>query len=43
MADNMETPAENILKNAPEPVQTAMKVGKPLLDFWNKFNNDWSW
>jgi YihY family inner membrane protein len=43
MADNMETPVENVLKNAPEPVQTAVKNAKPLLDFWNKFNNDWSW
>jgi len=43
MADNMETPAENVLKNAPVPVQTAVKNAKPLLDFWNKFNNDWSW
>jgi membrane protein len=43
MADNIEAKAENVLKNAPEPVQTAVKVGKPLLDFWNKFNNDWSW
>jgi len=43
MADNMGTEAENVLKNAPEPVQTAVKNAKPLLDFWNKFNNDWSW
>ncbi len=43
MADNMETQTENILKKAPEPVQTAVKNAKPLLDFWNKFNNDWSW
>ena len=43
MADSMETEAENVLKNAPEPVQTAVKNAKPLLDFWNKFNNDWSW
>jgi YihY family inner membrane protein len=43
MADSMETEAENVLKKAPEPVQTAVKNAKPLLDFWNKFNNDWSW
>jgi membrane protein len=43
MADNIETEAENVLKKAPKPVQTAVKNAKPLLDFWNKFNNDWSW
>jgi len=43
MADNIEAQAENILKKAPGPVQTAVKNAKPLLDFWNKFNNDWSW
>src|SRR3989475_6327242 len=43
MADSMGTEAENVLKKAPKPVQTAVKNAKPLLDFWNKFNNDWSW
>jgi membrane protein len=43
MADNIETQAENILKKVPEPVQTVVKIAKPLLDFYNKFNNDWSW
>jgi membrane protein len=43
MADNIEAKAENVMNKAPEQVRTAVKVGKPLLDFWNKFNNDWSW
>ncbi len=43
MAENIETKAENEIKKAPEVVQTAVKDVKPLQEFWNKFNNDWSW
>lgn len=46
MADKKRSGNRNEASESPSKgatVQTAMKSIQPLLDFWNKFNNDWSW
>ena len=43
MAENKETPANSENQKNEGALQRGMKAIKPLQDFWNKFNNDWSW
>src|SRR5437763_16459542 len=43
MAENKETPANSEKQKNEGTLQRGMKAIKPLQDFWNKFNNDWSW
>ena len=43
MAEKKETPANSEKQKNEGPLQIGIKAIKPLQDFWNKFNNDWSW
>ena len=43
MAQKKETPANSEKQKNEGTLQRGMKAIKPLQDFWNKFNNDWSW
>src|SRR5260370_16600116 len=43
MGEKKETPANSEKQKNEGTLQRGMKAIKPLQDFWDKFNNDWSW
>ncbi|TMD69226.1 MAG: YihY/virulence factor BrkB family protein [Chloroflexi bacterium] len=43
MAEKKASPANSEKQNNVGTLQKGIKAIKPLQDFWNKFNNDWSW